>query len=105
MEKLNISILGRPMTLSCPEGQMGQYLDAVKKVDVMLEELKTMLPNTPVDRLAIMGCIQLSLDMGQLTSDEGPLKGVQWGEFEKELSQLNASLDENLAELASLVGQ
>ncbi|NOL50492.1 cell division protein ZapA [Pelistega europaea] len=102
MERVEISILDRNLTLSVDASEKDKLLTAVKNVDQLMQSIKASAPNLSVERIAIMASIKLASDVLSVASDDGPFKGIQFGEFQGKIESINALLDSTIDELKAV---
>ncbi|MFA5704254.1 MAG: cell division protein ZapA [Advenella sp.] len=103
MERVNVSILGRELSLACASEERHKLVEAVKHADQLMLKIKGS-GNASVsnERIAIMACIQMASDLLSVKAVDGPFAGVQYGDFKKKIDELNALLDDGINELKGL---
>lgn len=102
MERVEINILDRNLTLSVDSAEKDKLLTAVRNVDQLMQSIKASAPNLSVERIAIMASIKLASDVLSVASDDGPFKGVQFGEFQGKIDKINALLDSATDDLKAI---
>lgn len=93
MERVEVSILDRNFTLSVDAAEKDKLLTAVRNVDQLMQSIKASSPNLSVERVAIMASIKLASDVLSVASEDGPFKGIQFGEFQGKIESINTLLD------------
>lgn len=96
MEKVDINILDRAISLTTDPKDKEALILSAKRVDDLLRSIKQSSPNLAVERVAILGCLKLALDHLKMQSNEGPFSGVPVYEVDKRISELNCLLDQAL---------
>ncbi|ADU91921.1 cell division protein ZapA [Taylorella equigenitalis] len=94
MEKVDINILDRAISLTTEPQDKEALLLSAKKVDELLRSIKQSSPNLAIERVAILGCLKLALDFLKMQSKEGPFSGVPVYEVDKRIAEINCLLDQ-----------
>lgn len=102
MERVEVSILDRNFALSVDAAEKDKLLAAVKNVDQLMQAIRSSSPNLSVERVAIMASIKLASDVLSVSSEDGPFKGVQFGEFQGKIEGINTLLDSILEDLKAV---
>lgn len=102
IERVEVNILDRNLTLSVSSSEKDKLLSAVKHVDKLMQSIKESAPNLSVERIALMASIKLASDLMSAESSEGPFKGVQLGEFQSKIDEINAMLDSSINDLKAI---
>ncbi|ETD72403.1 cell division protein ZapA [Pelistega indica] len=102
MERVEVSILDRSLTLSVDSSEREKLIASVKHADQLMQQIKAASPSLSPERIAIMASIKLASDLMSMESGDGPFKGVQFGEFQSKINDINALLDQSIDELKSI---
>lgn len=102
MERVEVNILDRNLTLSVSSEEKTKLLAAVQHADQLMQSIKESAPNLSMERIAIMASIKLASDIMGMKSSDGPFKGVQFGEFQSKINEINAMLDSGIDDLKAI---
>ncbi|WP_159991649.1 cell division protein ZapA [Pelistega ratti] len=102
MERVEVSILDRQLTLSVESAEKEKLLSSVKHADQLMQAIKASSPNLSPERIAIMASIKLASDLMSMESGDGPFKGVQFGDFKSKIEDINAMLDKSINALKTI---
>lgn len=102
MERVEVNILDRNLTLSVSSAEKTKLLAAVQHADQLMQSIKESAPNLSLERIAIMASIKLASDIMSMESGDGPFKGVQFGEFQSKINEINAMLDSSIDDLKAI---
>jgi len=95
---LAIKILDRELRVACPEEERGELLDAVAYLDKKMREIRDSGKIASVERIAIMAALNISHEL--LSVKIG--RGFDLADFKRRISQMQAAIDEVLAEQDTL---
>ncbi|WP_028357235.1 cell division protein ZapA [Brackiella oedipodis] len=93
MERFNVTVLGKELTLSCDPDEKEKLLKAVTEVDRLMSRIQNSAPKMTVDRVALMAAIQLSKELQSVQSPDGPFQGLAFGEVKAKMTNINNLLD------------
>lgn len=99
MERIEVSVMDRHLVLSVDSNEKEKLLAAVQHANGLMEAIKRASPNLSTERIAIMASIKLASDMMHASATEGPFKGVQFGDFQRKMSDINSLLEAGLNHL------
>ena len=102
MERVEVNILDRNLTLSVSSAEKAKLLAAVQHADQLMQSIKETAPNLSLERIAIMASIKLASDIMSMESGDGPFKGVQFGDFQSKINEINAMLDSSIDDLKAI---
>ena len=95
---LDIKLLDRELRVACPEEERGELLDAVAYLDKKMREIRDSGKIASVERIAIMAALNISHEL--LSVKIG--RGFDLADFKRRISQMQAAIDEVLAEQDTL---
>lgn len=101
MERVDVTILDRKLTLGVEDGGLEKILAGVVHADQLMKNIKADT-NLTVERVAIMASIHLAAELLSMESGDGPFKGVQLGDFQNKLNEINSLLDKGINELKAI---
>ncbi len=93
MERVDISILGREYTLSCPAEEKSALTAAVQHVSQLAGRIQGTGKVSGNERIAVMAAIQIAVELLSVRAPDGPLGGLAVGDFKRKIDALNAILD------------
>ncbi|MDY3332030.1 MAG: cell division protein ZapA [Pelistega sp.] len=102
MERVEVNILDRNLTLSVSSEEKAKLLAAVQHADQLMQSIKESAPNLSLERIAIMASIKLASDIMGMESSDGPFKGVQFGDFQSKINEINSMLDSSIDDLKAI---
>jgi cell division protein ZapA len=91
---IDISILGRSYKIACTEGEREGLLAAVAYLDGKMAEIKNAGKVNGTDRIAVMAALNIAHEF--LSTKLG--NGFDIGQAKRRISQIEAKLDEVLAQ-------
>ena len=93
MERVDVSILGREYTLSCPAEEKPALTAAVQHVSQLAGRIQGTGKVSGNERIAVMAAIQIAVELLSMRAPDGPLGGLAVGDFKRKIDTLNAILD------------
>ncbi len=93
MERVDVSILGREYTLSCPTEEKAALTAAVQHVSQLAGRIQGTGKVSGNERIAVMAAIQIAVELLSMRAPDGPLGGLAVGDFKRRIDALNAILD------------
>ena len=93
-KNIEISILGRNYKIACEEGEREALLEAVSYLDGKMGEIKSAGKVSGTDRIAVMAALNIAHEL--LSVKLG--NGFDIGQAKRRISQIEAKLDEVLAQ-------
>ncbi len=96
MERVDISILGREYSLSCPAEEKAALTAAVQHVSQLAGRIQGSGKVSGNERIAVMAAIQIAVELLSMRAPDGPLGGLAVGDFKRRMDTLNAILDSAL---------
>jgi cell division protein ZapA len=96
MERVDISILGREYSLSCPAEEEAALTAAVQHVSQLAGRIQGSGKVSGNERIAVMAAIQIAVELLSMRAPDGPLGGLAVGDFKRRMDTLNAILDSAL---------
>ena len=91
---IEISILGRSYKIACADGERDALLEAVAYLDGKMGEIKSAGKVSGTDRIAVMAALNIAHEL--LSMKLG--NGFDIGQAKRRISQIEAKLDEVLAQ-------
>lgn len=102
MERIDVNILDRKLTLGVEDGGRDKILAGVAHADQLMKNIKSSSANLSVERVAIMASIYLAAELLSMESGDGPFKGLQLGDVQNKLNEINSLLDKGINELKAI---
>jgi len=93
MERVDVSILGREYSLSCPAEEKPALTAAVQHVSQLAVLIQGTGKVSGNERIAVMAAIQIAVELLSMRAPDGPLGGLAVGDFKRKIDTLNAILD------------
>lgn len=100
MERVDISILGRDYSLSCPPEEKQALSAAAQHVSQLAGRIQGTGKVSGNERIAVMAAIQIAVELLAVRAPDGPLGGLAVGDFKRRIDAMNAMLDEALTTVA-----
>ena len=96
MERVDISILGRDYSLTCPPEEKQALAAAAQHVSQLAGRIQGAGKVSGNERIAVMAAIQVAVELLSVRAPDGPLGGLAVGDFKRRIDAMNAMLDEAL---------
>jgi cell division protein ZapA len=93
MERVDISILGRDYSLSCPPEEKQALAAAAQHVSQLAGRIQGSGKVSGNERIAVMAAIQVAIELLSVKAPDGPLGGLAVGDFKRRIDDMNAMLD------------
>jgi len=97
IERVDISILGRDYSLTCPPEEQQALAAAAQHVSQLAGRIQGTGKVSGNERIAVMAAIQIAVELLSMRAPEGPLGGLAVGDFKRRIDDMNTMLDEALA--------
>jgi cell division protein ZapA len=101
MERVDISILGRDYSLSCPPEEKQALAAAAQHVSQLAGRIQGSGKVSGNERIAVMAAIQVAIELLSVKAPDGPLGGLAVGDFKRRIDDMNAMLDAALPKPSS----
>ena len=101
MERVDISILGRDYSLSCPPEEKLALAAAAQHVSQLAGRIQGSGKVSGNERIAVMAAIQVAIELLSVKAPDGPLGGLAVGDFKRRIGDMNAMLDAALPKPSS----
>ena len=101
MERVDISILGRDYSLSCPPEEKQALAAAAQHVSQLAGRIQGSGKVSGNERIAVMAAIQVAIELLSVKAPDGPLGGLAVGDFKRRIDDMNAMLDAALPKTSS----
>jgi cell division protein ZapA len=101
MERVDISILGRDYSLSCPPEEKEALAAAAQHISQLAGRIQGSGKVSGNERIAVMAAIQVAIELLSVKAPDGPLGGLAVGDFKRRIGDMNAMLDAALPKPSS----
>jgi len=101
MERVDISILGRDYSLSCPPEEKQALTAAAQHISQLAGRIQGSGKVSGNERIAVMAAIQVAIELLSVKAPDGPLGGLAVGDFKRRIDDMNAMLDAALPKPSS----
>jgi len=101
MERVDISILGRDYSLSCPPEEKQALAAAAQHISQLAGRIQGSGKVSGNERIAVMAAIQVAIELLSVKAPDGPLGGLAVGDFKRRIGDMNAMLDAALPKPSS----
>lgn len=100
MDKINVNLLGKDLSLSCDPEDRDLLLEAVKQADELMTQIHEAKPKLTYERVALMASIEFSRQLLAVQSTaEGPFEGITYGDVKSRLDNIHSMLDSAIDKL------
>ena len=93
MERVDISILGRDYSLSCPPEEKQALTAAAQHISQLAGRIQGTGKVSGNERIAVMAAIQVAIELLSVKAPDGLLGGLAVGDFKRRIDDMNAMLD------------
>lgn len=103
MERVDISILGRDYSLTCPPEEKQALTAAAQHISQLSGRIQGSGKVSGNERIAVMAAIQVAIELLSVKAPDGPLGSLAVGDFKRRIVDMNAMLDAALPKSPSKV--
>jgi cell division protein ZapA len=90
---VDVNIMGREFTISCTDAERASLIDAVNYLDKKMRDIRDSGKVVGTERIAVMAALNITHEL--LNASSG---GFDIGNFKRRISNMQAQLDDALAE-------